>query len=65
MAGVARDDLRLVAALVGERDLDLLSAGDHVVVGEDVALLVEDEAGALVLLGNGLEEEVVAPARRR
>ncbi len=41
-----------------EGDFDALGVGDDVVVGEDVALLVEDEAGALALLRDGAVEEV-------
>ncbi len=36
--------------LVPERDLDGLRVVDDVVVGEDVTLVVDDEAGALALL---------------
>ena len=53
-----------VTVLIGERDFNLLAAGDDVIIGEDVSLLVEDEAGALVLLGDDLEEEVDGLRRR-
>ena len=33
-------------ALVGQRDLDLVHAFDHVVIGEDVAPRIDDHAGA-------------------
>ena len=46
--------------LVRESYFDGLGVVDDVVVGEDVALVVDDEAGALALLGDGLEEEVAA-----
>ena len=52
------DDLSLVAMLVVGLDLDVSRVGDDVVVGEDVALLIENEAGALVLLGYEAHEEV-------
>ena len=58
VALVDTDDLSLVLVLVVERDFDPLCVVDDVVVGEDVALLIEDEAGALALLGNGAVEEV-------
>jgi len=39
-------------------DFDLAGVGDHVVVGEDVAFLIDDEARALAFLGNQSVEEV-------
>jgi len=54
------DDGGFVLAAVGEGDLDGLGVVDDVIVGEDVALLVEDEAASLPLLGDGTEEEVAA-----
>jgi len=50
--------------LVGEGDLDLLAAFDDVGVGEDVTLLVEEEAGTLTLLRDGTVEEVVGDGGR-
>jgi hypothetical protein len=47
---VGADDLGLHALLVRETDLDVARAGDHVVVGHDVARLVDHESGALRLL---------------
>ncbi len=44
--GVGSDHLGLEAALVLERHRDVLGVGDHVVVGEHVALAVDDEARA-------------------
>ncbi len=56
---VRADDLSLVAALVAEHDLNAaVGALNDVEVGEDVAGLVENEAGALALLGNGSIKEV-------
>ncbi len=43
---VLEHDLGLELALVGERDLDLVGALDHVVVGDDEAGGVDDDAGA-------------------
>ena len=36
----------MYSCLVGQRDLDLLHAVDDVVIGQDVAALVDDDAGA-------------------
>ena len=48
-----------VAALVAEHHLDAaIGAFDYVVVGEHVAGTVEDEAGALAVLGNRAVKEV-------
>ena len=52
---VGADDLRLEGAAVGQFDADLLGAVDHVVVGEDVAVRPDDDAGA---------EAALAPLRR-
>ena len=66
--GIRADQLRLVGVLVRERHLDLLRALDDVVVGDDVAGLVDDEAGAegllRGLLGLEAEERVDGRARR-
>ncbi len=71
----ASDDGRVVAVALLVDDLDgavvLGGVGDHVVVGDDVALLVEDEAGArgpacLALeLGGDLHRARAAARRRR
>ena len=45
--GVGAADLGVVGAAVGEGHGELLGAGDDVVVGEHVARLVDDDAGAL------------------
>ena len=57
--GVGAGDLRGVHLAVRERDLDVLSTGDHVVVGHDVALLVDDRAGAgrRAVLQRGLDRD--------
>jgi len=47
------------SAFVFEDDLQLTGAVDDVVVGEDVAFLVDDESGACPLLGLGAEEEII------
>ena len=41
-----------------QSDFDLARFGDDVVVGEDVAFFVDDEAGALAFLGDESVEEV-------
>src|SRR3982750_139004 len=43
---ITADHLRLEGALVEEGDGDLVRVGDAVVVGRDVAVLRDDEAGA-------------------
>ena len=43
---VAGDQRGHGAALVGQRDLDLADALDHVVIGEDVAARIDDHARA-------------------
>ena len=43
---IGPDHLGAQAAAVGQLDRDPVGALDHVVVGEDVTLLVDDEAGA-------------------
>ena len=55
--GIAADDLGLELAPVEQPDRDLLGAFDHVVVGEDVAVGRDDEAGAAALLDLGLLAE--------
>ena len=53
------DDGGRVVLLVLEDDFQLPRAVDDVVVGEDVAFLVDDEAGAGALLSLRAEEEVI------
>ena len=48
---VAADDLGRQLAAVVERDRDRLGAVDHVVVGHDVAVGADDDAGAEAALG--------------
>ena len=55
---------RAVILLVGERDLNGLRAFDHMVVRQDVSLLVDDEARTLALLRDWLVEEVVGNLHR-
>ena len=59
---VLADDLRLELAVVRELDLHGVGAVDHVGVGDDVALRVDDEARAEGLL---LHHVVAAAVRRR
>ena len=47
--GIGADHARRHLARVGERDFDLVHRLDHVVVGEDVALLADDHARAQAL----------------
>ena len=47
VAGVAADQLGVVALAVEQRDVDFAGAVDHVEVGQDVALPVDDDAAAL------------------
>src|SRR5262249_41390514 len=61
---VAADDLRVEVAPVGELDPDLVGALDHVKVGQDVAVLVDDEAGADALAGGVALEPATQPAAR-
>ena len=44
--GVGTDDLRLLRRALAELDVHALGALDHVCVGEDVAVVVDQEAGA-------------------
>ena len=46
---VAAQQLRLVAGLIGQRHFELALIGDHVVVGEDLAVRADQEARALIL----------------
>ncbi len=44
--------------------LDVIHFGDHVMVGDDVAVLVDDEPGSgLLLLERSLREIAARPAR--
>ncbi len=45
--GIGADERGGIHVAVGKRHLNLLGAGDHVVVGDDVAFGVDDGAGAL------------------
>ena len=75
--GVEADDLRRNAVAVAELDEDLLrllrraaavqapAAGDHVGVGDDVAVLVDDEAGALAGGAAAAEQRSRSSRRRR
>ena len=68
--GIAADERRPQRVLVREADLDVVGALDHVVVRDDVAGLVDHEAGAERLPRNGLlvgrrERRVVGRRRRR
>ena len=56
---VGSDDGGRVVLFVGEDDFQLPGAVDDVVVGEDVAFFVDDEAGAGALLGLGAKEEII------
>ena len=58
MEAIFADDLRRVAVLVVGLNLDVTRVGDDMVVGEDVALFVEDEAGTLIGLGDVTVEEI-------
>ena len=45
--GVGADHLRGIDGAAGERHLNLLRAGNHVVIGGDIALVADHHAGAL------------------
>jgi hypothetical protein len=66
---VGSHDLRVGLASVGEGDLDRVGVRDDVLVGDDVAVLVEDEAAALALAlpaaGNPERSAAAARGRRR
>ena len=47
---VAADDVRIRHAAVGELHLDRVGIGDHMIVGDDVAAAVDDDAGAQAAL---------------
>ncbi len=51
--------------LIAETDLDGLCAIDDMVVGEDVAGFVDDEAGTGPFFGDDVEEEVATQHTRR
>ena len=71
VAGIGADQLGVESAAVGQLDGDLLAVFDHVIVGDDEAGLVDDEAGAgaIALCGAlrtaGLVELVEEIAERR
>ena len=56
--GSTPDDRRLDAVVAREIDLDLAGAFDHVVVRDDVAVLVDDEPGAERNAGLRAEEGI-------
>ena len=60
MDGVDADAGGFELLLVPERDFDGLGVVDDVVVGEDVALVIDDEAGTLALLRDRAQEEIAA-----
>ncbi len=60
-AGIVEHDGRRIFALVGERDLHVGHAGDDVVVGDDEAAGIDDDAGAQ-RLGDALTLPVVGLA---
>ena len=55
---VDTEDFGFVLFFIGERDGDVLRAGDDVVVGDDLALIIDEKAGAGAFLGVDLEEEI-------
>ena len=55
---VGHQDLGFVLVLVIERDLYVLRVRDHVKVGEDVAVFIQDETGTLALLRDRAIKEV-------
>jgi hypothetical protein len=61
---VGADDGRLQPVVLREVDEDLVRALDHVVVGDDVAFLVDHEAGAERLAALLAEERLRDDARR-
>ena len=52
------DDLGAVSFLVRGGDFNLVRVGDHMEVGEDVSLAIDDEARALSFFGHLAVEEV-------
>ena len=58
MRRVGADDRRAELLAIVHRHFDLPGVSDDVVVGEDVALFIDDEAGALPFLGHESVEEV-------
>ena len=56
--GVYADDGGFEMLLVPEGDVDGLGVVDYVVVGEDMSLIINEKAGSLTPLGDGLEEEI-------
>ncbi len=47
-----------VLFLVRQRDRDVARAGDHVIIGHDLAVFVDDEAGTNAFLREHLKEEI-------
>ena len=60
MDTVDPDHRRLEFLLVPQRHLDRLRVVDDVVVGQNVALIVDDKTRALALLRHRLQKEVAA-----
>ena len=58
--GVYTDAVCFEFLLVPEGDFYGLGVLNYVVVGEDMSLVIDNEAGSLALLGDGAEEEVAA-----
>ena len=56
---VGSDDGGRIVLFVGQDDLELTGSIDDMVVGEDVSLFVDEEAGAGTLRGLGSEEEII------
>ncbi len=65
VSGIAADAVAEYLCLSWRVTSTRLGVFDDVVVGEDMAFGVEDEAGALALLGDGAEEEVARRLRCR
>ena len=61
---ICANHLRRVVALVVQRDFNILGALDHVEVGEDVSLFVENESRTLAFLRHHAIKEVKAHGAR-
>jgi hypothetical protein len=64
VALIGADEFRGFARLIAEGDFDLLRVFDDVIVREDVAVLVDQEAGTGAFDGHGIVEEVVLNGAR-
>jgi hypothetical protein len=64
MGLILQDDLGRILVLVGKRNLNLLSVCDDVIVGQNPAILGQNEARALALLRYYPVEEVERQRRR-